>query len=1221
MSQIEVTRPKADDLWHNAAESLSEEERASLDFQRPEKLQILTDLHQLTEKEIQRSEEKRLSFKRKSGEKVIVRVLFAKVAKWITRFKELGDVAVQFDPVHAALPWAGVKFLLEITVSDSEITEAILEHATSLAELIARYAVFEELYLQSTSVAATELRKALTALYNRVLVYLAKAKRMLDQECILRYPRLSSSIYEVATTQLTVDECARLVDREGQLARHAQLKRILDDIDAPLTRLDERLSEIEDNLDESKRTRSDFLAGTGTWLLTHPLYKQWKDDSASSLLWLHGIPGSGKSKLVSLVIEDFLEQSKNGRSPPTAYFYCLRNPAEPGRANPDNILASISRQLARANGVGQLLEPVTRRDDQDLVCHLEKFPNVPLTSENNSDDIHHLVKTETEKLIRRRQLLRFSHNKDEMKEMIVDKISEGADGMFLWATLQLQSLCQLKTDQAIQERIGRLPPKLEDLYREILDRIEESPSQADRKSALNTLHWLLSSRRTLTKKELLAAASTSVRLPTIRLTKDQILDLCCNLVVFDAEINTFTFAHLSVREFLEKQPAFYHRLSHAHLAETCLLSLVSNRAISFQRYYNPTAPESLETIYDYAAAHWGRHCRFAGRALRTGDLGDLLNSFLSPGSHAMSPMFEAWETIVSCMSDSDKDHYFGVESNGKSSAMFTACCFDLTEILERFINDGADLTVWNICERTLLETAMHSGSQDCMDLLMAIDCGLSPEQLLLYAAEHCPAEIVSHFLQLHDVRISDEAILAAFHNSDSGNIVKLLLNQESDISVTEALLLEASQFPVSHLSQRPDGRGVLELFFNVTKGRLPVAEALVTAAAGNWSDGYGIIQFLSKVSNSAVPVTEAVFKAAVRKPQGGLAIIKFLTNDPGCKIHVTEAVLTAVTHNDAQGAAITQILVEVSGREMPFSESLFITAAYKETQGKAIIDILLGACQHPITITQDPFKAACTNRKHARQILETLMEQGHVSLTEDMVLEGIESSRYFQGNLEFLYKNHPENLGLLETTVIATIQSGPDDLRFLLGRHDFSNCAKSLGTPDEFACGDCKLTENLLIVALENVMHDRPLLELLLNHGKPSVTIPDTVLLTAIQVPDEQYVDIVVFLLDHEISVVRITEDAMIRDEFHLTENIVVAAAHNEKHGLEIMKTIISRKADSFHVFGTVLLAAIMNNDQNPDLTTTLLAHGEDYIQITECMILAAARWSRHPQLVELLLH
>ena len=40
------------------------------------------------------------------------------------------------------------------------------------------------------------------------------------------------------------------------------------------------------------------LQGTGQWLLQDPKFLAWQNESASSILWLHGIPGSGKSKLV-----------------------------------------------------------------------------------------------------------------------------------------------------------------------------------------------------------------------------------------------------------------------------------------------------------------------------------------------------------------------------------------------------------------------------------------------------------------------------------------------------------------------------------------------------------------------------------------------------------------------------------------------------------------------------------------------------------------------------------------------------------------------------------------------------------------------------------------------------------------------------------------------------------------------------------------------------------
>jgi hypothetical protein len=37
-----------------------------------------------------------------------------KVILWLDRFKQVGDIAVNVDPIHAGLPWAGIRFLLEV---------------------------------------------------------------------------------------------------------------------------------------------------------------------------------------------------------------------------------------------------------------------------------------------------------------------------------------------------------------------------------------------------------------------------------------------------------------------------------------------------------------------------------------------------------------------------------------------------------------------------------------------------------------------------------------------------------------------------------------------------------------------------------------------------------------------------------------------------------------------------------------------------------------------------------------------------------------------------------------------------------------------------------------------------------------------------------------------------------------------------------------------------
>ena len=62
----------------------------------------------------------------------------------------------------------------------------------------------------------------------------------------------------------------------------------------------------------------------------------------------------------SIVVEEALAAYSDNRgpqSPPPAYFYCSRNPAEPGRSDPNEILASIARQLSCLGHGLPLLQP------------------------------------------------------------------------------------------------------------------------------------------------------------------------------------------------------------------------------------------------------------------------------------------------------------------------------------------------------------------------------------------------------------------------------------------------------------------------------------------------------------------------------------------------------------------------------------------------------------------------------------------------------------------------------------------------------------------------------------------------------------------------------------------------------------------------------------------------------------------------------------------------
>lgn len=57
---------------------------------------------------------KRWTFSR-NGETFSLQDIAHKIIHWLDAFKEIGDAVAQSDPIHIALPWAAVRFLLEVS--------------------------------------------------------------------------------------------------------------------------------------------------------------------------------------------------------------------------------------------------------------------------------------------------------------------------------------------------------------------------------------------------------------------------------------------------------------------------------------------------------------------------------------------------------------------------------------------------------------------------------------------------------------------------------------------------------------------------------------------------------------------------------------------------------------------------------------------------------------------------------------------------------------------------------------------------------------------------------------------------------------------------------------------------------------------------------------------------------------------------------------------------
>jgi hypothetical protein len=79
------------------------------------------ELHACTKELQKRCAIKRWSWNYK-GRRVYLFDQVDKVVQLLDKFKAAGDVAANVDPVHVGLPWAGIRIILEVRTSGSDIS-------------------------------------------------------------------------------------------------------------------------------------------------------------------------------------------------------------------------------------------------------------------------------------------------------------------------------------------------------------------------------------------------------------------------------------------------------------------------------------------------------------------------------------------------------------------------------------------------------------------------------------------------------------------------------------------------------------------------------------------------------------------------------------------------------------------------------------------------------------------------------------------------------------------------------------------------------------------------------------------------------------------------------------------------------------------------------------------------------------------------------------------
>ena len=211
----------------------------------------------------------------------------------------------------------------QMTVAESQQMGALLTGVEKMTSSIGRCQIYEALYLnrehfeqEQWEQAIINLTSALVTLYTTMLSFLGSAIRAYDKGTITRTlhailnPAEIIGFLDMCHTQENdvvreIDNCEHILHAGSD--KHIQkLKQILDHMQAPVLRIDSRVAALYKKVTSSERLKllewisdiryeeNHFFArqgrtrGTGQWLLQHEKYREWRESSASMILWLHG---------------------------------------------------------------------------------------------------------------------------------------------------------------------------------------------------------------------------------------------------------------------------------------------------------------------------------------------------------------------------------------------------------------------------------------------------------------------------------------------------------------------------------------------------------------------------------------------------------------------------------------------------------------------------------------------------------------------------------------------------------------------------------------------------------------------------------------------------------------------------------------------------------------------------------------------------------------------
>ncbi|KAI4224789.1 MAG: hypothetical protein L6R40_008417 [Gallowayella cf. fulva] len=422
--------------------------------------------------------------------------------------------------------------------------------------------------------------------------------------------------------------------------------------------------------DDYEFFRGRWMPGSCEWVFSHPGLLSWLSDTTASsrILWVHGLPGCGKSVLSSFIISHLQDMGYNcqyfffrfgdhGKRTVNALLRSLayqttvdlpelRNQLHQmsqdavklekaeGRAIWQKIFASRLFKLRVQRPLYWVIDALDECEAPQLLLNLissVSISQVPirimfvgrntqvLSSAfqriNASIPVDSLAADEAREDLEMYVAREVGYMRGEpsIKARIIRTVCEKADGNFLWVHLVLREILQCHTEAAIEQALEELPADLEPLYQRMESALSRSARPGERELSRAILTWTICSQRALALDEMSEALEPGFSsVLDLRLTISQV---CGDFVVVDRR-GLVAMVHQTAREYLTKTPnlelTITPRDGHQELFMKCI-SYLSNPTRKFRG--DAMLAPSVQPFLHYAATSWSYHLGLSGASL------------------------------------------------------------------------------------------------------------------------------------------------------------------------------------------------------------------------------------------------------------------------------------------------------------------------------------------------------------------------------------------------------------------------------------------------------------------------------------------------------------------------------------------------------------------------------------------------------------------------------